>query len=396
MAEAKSLEQELKDSFTSTGGGDERQPAGTTTEPATTQPADTGGTPDPTPQGEPGADRARDEHGRFVKQDKEAGDTAGGETSPKPGAEGAGEAKPAAGEVAPAAAETAKPAETLTDPAQQADSPPSSWRPAAKAEYARLPEPVREEIKKRETDFQRGIEQYKSAANVGRSFYEILKPFEAHLAAEGATPQQAVKSILEITQRLRTGAPQDKVGTLLWLGQQYGVDLSTAIGATPEQTDDMNGAVQRAMAPFMQQFETFRQSQEQAKQQQQEQRQQQVQQAIHAFRTATDEKGKPKHIYFDNVWEQYMRPYLQSGTAKSLDQAYELACRAHPEVSAALSAEQQKSAEAQRLEDQRKKAEDAKRSAAANVQSQGGVGMADTRKLSVEEELRAHMKGQRI
>src|SRR5690606_25855896 len=130
----------------------------------------------------------------------------------------------------------------------------------------------------------------------------------------------------------------------------------------------------------------------QERERQQQEAQQQVRSQIEAFRTATDEKGNPKHIYFDNVWG-LMVPLLQTRQAQNLEQAYEMACHAHPEVRTAIFAERQRQDEAKRLEEARRKAADAARATAANVTGQGGVGIADTSKLSLRDELAQMLEG---
>ena len=103
---------------------------------------------------------------------------------------------------------------------------------------------------------------------------------------------------------------------------------------------------------------------------------------------ATDEQGNAKHAYFDDV-SAMMASLIQSGHARDLNAAYEMACRANPEVSKVIGAEQQRKAEAQRLQDARKLAEDAKRAKAANAEGQGGVGIADATSKSLRASLEA-------
>ena len=146
------------------------------------------------------------------------------------------------------------------------------------------------------------------------------------------------------------------------------------------------------MQPYQQQLSQVQQQFLTAQQRAELAQQQEAQGHIDAFRTATDEKGQAKHVYFDNVRE-LMSSFIGSGHAQSIEQAYEMACRAHPEVSKAIATEQQRAADTKRLEEQRRAAEDAKRAGAANVQGQGAVGMADTSKLSLRDELSAQLEG---
>ena len=324
-------------------------------------------------------DRPRDEHGRFLPKS---------EAKEEQKSEVKDETPKAEVEV------TEKPAEEPKPVVEGVDLPPSTWTPAAKAAYRELPEVVRKEIRKRESDFTRGINQYKQAADEGGKLAEAVKPFQHILQAENATPESAVRNALGMIANLRSGTPQERANYVLWLGQQYGADFSS-LGATQQEGQDVQRMIQQAVAqavqPYTQQFQQLTQERER----QQQEAQQQIRSQIEAFRTATDEKGSPKHIYFDNVWG-LMVPLLQTRQAQNLEQAYEMACHAHPEVRTALSAERQRQDEAKRLEEARRKAADAARATAVNVTGQGGVGIADTSKLSLRDELARHMEGARF
>lgn len=329
-----------------------------------------------------GGERVRDEHGRFVKQDGKPETEKQEKTeqeAEKPQAEQTGELK------------AAEPKEQQAPP----DAPPSTWRPTAKAEWVKLPSHVREEIKKREADFQKGVEQYKGAAQFGHNVYQAIQPYADNLRQTGIPPQDVIRNLLDLDNKLRSGTPDDKLGTILWVAQQYGVNLPQVMGASGEVTDDMNAAVQRAMQPFMQQFQSFQQAQKTAEETQKKQQQEQARAEVLAFRDATDQSGKLKHPYFTNVWPNMLR-MRQAGIAQSWEDAYTKACRADDEVSRAMDAEQRNQAEAKRLEDQRKQAEDAQRAKRANVVGQGGVGMSDTKSKSIRDELASNWDGQRI
>lgn len=336
---------------------------------------------------EPAADRTRDEKGRFLgkqadaKQEQEA--TADAQQAP----------------VQPAAQQ----AEQAQQQQPGVDLPPSTWTVAAKAEYAKLPEVVRAEIKKRERDMQQGITQYKAAAEFGSKLSEVVKPYEPMIRAKGGSVDGVISNLLSTAYALNTGTPQERGALLMKAAEQYGADLSPWLNKGQQQAAQGNGIDPNALAPIVQQllqphlqrieqfqgqFTTAQQQREQAEQQEHARR-------IEAFRSATDEKGQAKHVYFDNV-RGLMASFIESGNATSLEQAYEMACRAHPEVSQQLAANQRQAEEARRLGEQRRLAEDAKRANTANASGQGGVGIAGTSKLSLRDELAAQLEGARI
>jgi galactokinase len=125
--------------------------------------------------------------------------------------------------------------------------------------------------------------------------------------------------------------------------RQYGVDLTQfaarqqAQAPAQPQTNDPAMAAVLAEVQQLKQFITTQQNQaveaENAR----------VQESIAAF--ASD----PKHPHFPTV-RTMMGALMQAGTAKDLDTAYEMACRAHPEVFKAIQqteAETKAKAEAQ-------------------------------------------------
>lgn len=323
--------------------------------------------------------RARDEQGRFTKSEKQSQE----ETQ----------------QVAATGTETTQAAADTTQQASQqqttgVDLPPSTWTATAKAEYAKLPEVVRNEIKKRESDFQKGIGQYKQAADFGTRIDSVMRPYANIIREKGGTPEGVIGNLLQTAYALQTGTPQQKAQLLLQAAQQYGADMSM-FGQKPaegQQDPNIEAIIQQRLQPVLQELNQFKSQFTTTQQQREQQEQQTLASQIESFRTATDEKGQPKHVYFDNV-RGTMAALIESGDAANLDQAYEMACRAHPEVSKLVFAEQRSKEEAQRLAEQRRLADEAKRANTVNAQGQGGVGIADTSKVTLRDELMGRMEG---
>lgn len=326
-------------------------------------------------------DTGRDEQGRF----KAATDPAAPESSPQKTEQAASPA------TEPGAAGPS------TDGEGKPVTPPSTWSAAAKAIYATLPEVARREIAKREQDYSRGIQQHAEKAKIADTLMREIQPYEAMLRAEGSTPDRAIASLLRSAYVLRTASPQQKGELIMQIAQQYGADLSQLSGqrAQPEgQQQDLTQVqqmVQQLVAPHLQRIQSWEQQQTQAQQQQEWQMEQEIQGQIGAFQSATNEDGSPKHLYFENV-RGLMSAYFANGQAKDLEQAYEMACWANPEVRAALIADQQSKAEAQRLEEAKRKAGNA-RAAGFNVSGQGGIGIAGATQSSLRDELAAQLDG---
>lgn len=324
--------------------------------------------------------RARDETGKFAKAE--------------PTVE---EAKPEEPQAAVANPET---------PAEQPQEatvarPPATWSATAKAEFAKLPDVVRSEIAKREADFSRGIQQYAEKAKTADRYNAEIQPYETMFRSLNATPEQFMRDALNTEYKLRTISPQEKTQLLLKYAQHYGADLSIipqllgtqprAEGGQPDIEALVRQSVQQLVNPLAQKVQTWEQQSVQASQRQQQALETEVEGQIEAFQNAVDESGQPKHLFFENV-RGTMSALIERGEATSLEQAYEMACYANNEVRASLIAQQQSEAEAKRLDEAKRKAAEAKH-ASFDVSGQGGVGIADTSKLSIADELRSHLRG---
>ena len=326
----------------------------------------------------------RDEHGRFIGKTAEADPAA-----------------PVAQDQA--AVDPAKPADpaAAVDPQAQADAraaaaPPATWSAGAKAIYASLPEIARKEIAKRETDYARGIQQYAEKAKFADSFMREAQPYEAMLRNEGSNPVAALSSFLKQAYMLRTATPQERGRLIMATAQKFGADMTPYLGQQAEQpagqTQDLSqvqALVQQLVAPHLQKIQQWENSQATAQQHQEQQMEQEISSQITAFQSATNEDGSPKHLYFENV-RPLMSAFFANGQAKDLEQAYDMACFANPEVRAALIADQQRAADAQRLEEAKRKAGEA-RNASFNPTGQGGIGIAGATQSSLRDELAAQI-----
>ena len=229
-----------------------------------------------------------------------------------------------------------------------------------------------------------------------------FQPYEAMIRAEGGTPAGAISDLLGTAYRLRTETPQNKGRLVMQIAQQYGADLSEFINrpATEQQQEgqqdlsQVQQMVQQLVAPHLQKIQQWEESQTTAQQQQQQLVEMEVNNAIQAFQSATNEDGSPKHLYFENV-RPLMSTYFANGQAETLEQAYDMACWANPEVRATLQAEQQRSAEAKHLEEAKRKAREA-RNAGFDVSGQGGAGIDGATSNSLRDELRAQFQGGRV
>lgn len=152
--------------------------------------------------------RARDEAGRFAKQDQVE------KTEPK----AAPQASPPTG----ATPETPV-APAVAAPVQR----PSSWKKDYWADYDKIATEnpkLAEYLNQREREFATGVSTYKAEAENARQINDAIAPFLPNLQRHGIEPTQWIRALGSAHEQLALGTPQQKVQTFATLMNQYGVD----------------------------------------------------------------------------------------------------------------------------------------------------------------------------
>lgn len=138
------------------------------------------------------------------------------------------------GKFLPKAATDPQAAAKVSEP----DEPPSSWRSETKALWKEIdakfgPEQgkmLKEELRKREGDFRKGLADKDGEVATIKTFHGELQPLLArheHLwKDQGITGTKAVEHLLSLNENFR----RDPAGTIKWLAQSAGLDLSTLAG----------------------------------------------------------------------------------------------------------------------------------------------------------------------
>jgi len=259
---------------------------------------------------------------------------------------------------------------------QVADIPPApqSWTAEAKLEWANASPRLREEIVKRENDMHQALTRHDGDLRLGREIKEVVAPYMPIITAEGGTPAAAVRDLLNTAYVLRTGTPEQKKAIIFNTAKQFNIDIGVP---TDQEYEDPT------IASLKQQIEELRQS---ANPQAIESRLREqiesdkVKSEIAAF------ASQPEHVHFETV-RPLMVAILNSGQAKDLKEAYDMACMANPQIRTSLEAS--KAAEQQA---KRKQEIAAKKQAAASVTGSPAVpsnAKAKNSNTSVEDDLRA-------
>ena len=160
---------------------------------------------------------------------------------------------------------------------------------------------------------------------------EIYGPYKDDFQRAGMDEVAATRQLLAAHKYLK----EDPKQALKWLANSYGVDLGEVTGDAPqddEYTDPQIKSLQQQVA----QLSGFIQNQQQTQQQNQVESTQSI---IDQFAQAKDEQGNIKHPHFESLRDT-MGVFINSGKAKDLDQAYEMAIYSDPKLRAEMIEEQ--------------------------------------------------------
>jgi hypothetical protein len=217
---------------------------------------------------------------------------------------------------------------------------PSSWKPDAQAAFLKAdrgeqltPEEIRiltAEAEKRENDYHKGIEGFKTHAQKARQFEQAIAPYQQTLQQLGVDAPTAISKLLQADHTLRYSDPVQKAQYFQNLAREYGIDLGQ-VQNIPQQDPQTQY--------LMQQLNELRQTQQMWQNSIQEQERSKANHELESF--ATSDKA-----HFEAVRND-MADLLETGKAQSLEQAYEMAIWMRPDVRQTL-------IEQQRIEAQKK------------------------------------------
>jgi len=160
--------------------------------------------------------------------------------------------KPAA--PAPAAPVPGQQPQALGDPATPVkldpSKPPSAWTPASKAQWNTIPQPIREEIIRREEATAAGIQKLQQQYEPAQALMNELTPYEDYVSHIKVDPVEYLHTVIQSEQMLRLGNPAQKLGLLLNLGDQYGIPLRGAINEV------LKGKLDETLAESHRRFQT--------------------------------------------------------------------------------------------------------------------------------------------
>jgi hypothetical protein len=256
---------------------------------------------------------------------------------------------------------------------QAKPSPKSLKKELADKHWANLDPELQDALLQRDDDFAKGIEGYKTKAERADAFERVVSPYMATINSLGMQPDQAIGELLKTDYTLRHGSEQQKLAMVTGIFNAYGINPQQVFDYLQNGTPQINPEI----APVYQELQALKQQQEQLLRAQQQREQETLNSEI--------ERAKQGKDHFDLVRED-MAALLQANRAKDLDEAYEMAIWARPDLRATLLQQEREKAEQSVAQK-----EQAKRSQAAASSVRGSSPAVSTApKQSLRDEIASH------
>lgn len=197
---------------------------------------------------------------------------------------------------------------------------PKSWSKDYEPHWGKMPRELQEYVTNtREKDYLDGLEQYKSGHQNWNTIHEVMQPYMPRLTSLGLQPAEAVRALMNADWALSQGTPEQKIGILAQICQNYGIDPSQIRlpggGEAPFRTEGEQA--------LLKQFHGLHSTVQGFMKSQHETLRAQTDKDVLAF--ATD----PKHPYFDEVAND-IALLISADNKVSLADAYEKAVWANP------------------------------------------------------------------
>jgi hypothetical protein len=253
-----------------------------------------------------------------------AGDPAGEELS---GAiEGAGEGALGAVEPIPVSADAGGDDAALGDGPQA----PVSWKPGIREHWKDIPPEVQDEIARREADHNKVLNDSASFRKVANEYYSTVAPFQSLIQAQGSTPAQAIHNLMSTAAQLTQGTPARKAEVVLNIINEYGVDISMLdqILAGQPVADDPNAPLLTAIDERLAPINTFMGNVQQQQTTRNEAVGAEAATELATFATAHSEFYEDLRDDMADLLEMA----ANRGRSMTMEQAYERAAAAHPDI----------------------------------------------------------------
>lgn len=211
------------------------------------------------------------------------------------------------------------------------DKAPLAWKPAERELYSKADPALRAIISRRELQVEQVMSRSAGARQFTTEFMQTVQPFAQAIREEGSTPLEAVKNLFTTAYMLRTGDAETKAKVAADILMNYKIDIPTL--------DKILSGQLPALSPAQLPPEVLRRIERgESAATRLEQVEKERERVLAETAQAEVEKlqGKP---FFEDLRESMadiIEVKARRGNKISMEQAYELAVAADPEISKIL------------------------------------------------------------
>jgi hypothetical protein len=236
---------------------------------------------------------------------------------------------------------------------------PKAWAKEQHERWSKLDKDTQDYIEHREKQMLDGLSQYSDKAKRADVWETAVRDYMPLIQAQGIQPPEAVRYLFEAHRQLSSGTPEQRAAYLVRVAQSYGIDMAKAAagGATDEPP---------AVKELRERTERLERERQDELRQRHEETTQRVASEVSSFAEAKDEKGNPKHPYFDEC-AVHIAALINAG--HTLEKAYEEAVYANPVTRAKELARLKTEEEAALRAKAKQEAEKARNASRSNVNS---------------------------
>lgn len=233
-------------------------------------------------------------------------------------------------------------------------APPASWSAEMHSHWTTLPPQIQTYVSQREQDASRKISEQGNELGRARPVVDLFDRYQQNFDRHGISFEDGMASLMQAQEML----DQNPLQGIAAIAETYGIDLPSVFGPSAQQ---LSPEVQRLVAENRQYQATINNLQR-------DQRARQIAEDRAIYSEALQDLG---HWSLDKehfaAVENTMAGLLSSGEAEDLDEAYDMACHAVPEIrQELLEADRARVAEERRMADAQA-ARDAMRMAQTNI-----------------------------
>jgi hypothetical protein len=217
---------------------------------------------------------------------------------------------------------------------------PMDWGPKDRESWSKIPRHLQEKVMSREKELNTMLQTTADARKTHDQFGQLSTQYGSVLSDMGNTPMEAVGNLFNTVASLKMGSPIQKAQIMADLIGQFGVDINTLdsalVNEAPSQESQQNGQFEQMLQERMKPYEAMLAQQTQQTNYAKKQKSQEALTEVQAFAKTAEFLNDVKPEMADLIDMAYKR-----GVNMPLQQAYDIACSSHPEISSMIAERKQ-------------------------------------------------------